>query len=273
MIDKKKTFLGKKILVIGDDSAFLNSIELMFLYAGIDILIFDDLNKGVLAIRTQKPDLILLQSQATDGAFNDILNQIKKENDCDIQIVIVTDVKNQIDTDKRITSIIPKTNIDIVKLVHTIEDLLTTSCNNKNKVSIDITEKSSVPATNPSNDIRILVVEDDPLLRNLLSVKFTKSKIRHFFCHNGNEVLNSAITYKPTLIILDLMLPGKNGIDALHELRQKNDFDKTPVIIFSNKDNDDDRKKAKLLGVDDFLIKAMTDLNDLITLIINKHTS
>ncbi len=273
MVDKKQTFLGKKILVIGDDSAFLNSIELMFLYAGIDILIFDNLSKGIFAIKTQKPDLVLFQSQTTGKNFNDTVDLIKIENDCNIPIVIVSDTENKTDTNKDIINVVPKTNIDTVKLVHTIENLLTTSNNIKNWESIDITEKSSVPTTNTSSDMRILVVEDDPLLRNLLSVKFTKSKIKHLFCHNGNEVLNSALGYKPTLIILDLMLPGKNGIDALHELRQKTDFNNTPVIIFSNKDNDDDRKKAKLLGVDDFLVKAMTDLNDLVNLIINKHTS
>lgn len=273
MINEKHSFLGKKMLIIGDDTAFLNSIELMFLYAGIDILIFNDINKGVMAIKTQKPDLILLQTKITNESINNLLSEVEAENNCGIPIIVVADIADGIINNKSITKIIGKKNIDIIDLIRSIETHLQQSTNSNSEKKLDITEQTLTPTMDFSKTIRVLVVEDDPLLRNLLSVKLTKSKIPYLFCHNGNEVLPIALQYKPTLIILDLMLPGKNGIDVLNDMRKKTEFIQTPVIIFSNKDNDEDRKKAKLLGVNDFLIKAMTDLNQLVSLIINKHSS
>lgn len=269
MVNKKETFLGKKMLVIGDDAHFLNSIELMFLYAGVDIVIFDVFKKGLSSIETQKPDLILFESSFGEKDFNQQIESLIVENHLSIPLVVISDVN--ISNNTKITKTISKTNLNIVDLIRTIEDILKHSTNVQNFEELNITEKNlnSLPTT--SKEIRVLVVEDDPLLRNLLSVKLTKSKIPYHFCHNGNDVIDIAFQYKPTLIILDLMLPGKNGIDVLNEMRKVPDFEKTPVIIFSNKDNDEDKKKAKLLGVSDFLIKAMTDLNDLVSLIISKH--
>lgn len=273
MINKKQTFLGKKMLIIGDDSAFINSIELMFLYAGIDILIFNDFKKGALAIKTQKPDLILLESTLDGDLLQNIILEINAQNDCGIPFILIADTNTDSNNNIAVTKIIQKTNIDIVSLIRTIENLLKDSSNIHSHESLVITEKKAETSSVSQKEIRVLVVEDDPLLRNLLSVRLTKSKIPYYFCHNGNEVLHTALHYKPTLVILDLMLPGKNGIDVLNEMRQRPEFRETPVVVFSNKDNDEDKKKAKMLGVDDFLIKAMTDLNDLVTLIINKHSS
>ena len=273
MINKKQTFLGKKMLVIGDDPAFLNSIELMFLYAGIDILIFNDFEKGALAIKTQKPDLVLLESTLNGDLLQNIVSEVNAQNDCGIPFILIADTSTDSNSKISVTKIIKKTNIDIIGLIRTIEDLLKDSNNIHSHESLIIEEKQTKSPSAPQKEMRVLVVEDDPLLRNLLSVRLTKSKIPYYFCHNGNEVLHSALQYKPTLVILDLMLPGKNGIDVLNEMRQRIEFKETPVIVFSNKDNDEDKKKAKMLGVEDFLIKAMTDLNDLVTLIINKHNS
>ena len=65
------------------------------------------------------------------------------------------------------------------------------------------------------------------------------------------------------------MLPGKNGLDVLKEIRQTPSLADMSVIVFSNKDSDEDRQRAKSLGVETFLIKAMTDLNDLVRIILN----
>jgi DNA-binding response OmpR family regulator len=65
------------------------------------------------------------------------------------------------------------------------------------------------------------------------------------------------------------MLPGKNGFELLAEIREDGQFKDTPVIIFSNRDSQEDRRKAKELGAAAFHVKAMTDLAELVTTIEN----
>jgi DNA-binding response OmpR family regulator len=140
------------------------------------------------------------------------------------------------------------------------------------KKLLDISEPGTLSTDNKQNEkIKVLIIEDDPLLGNLLSAKFAKSNIIYQFCRNGSDAMNMILQFKPTVIILDIMLPGKNGLDVLKEIREYNELIDLPVIIFSNKDNDADRKLARSLGSDTFLVKAMTDLNELVNIILKKQ--
>jgi len=60
------------------------------------------------------------------------------------------------------------------------------------------------------------------------------------------------------------MLPGKSGFDILAELKDDEVLKNIPVIVFSNRDGQEDRARAKELGAVDFYVKAMTDLSELI---------
>lgn len=154
--------------------------------------------------------------------------------------------------------------------------------NNSNEINGDYTKKTPdpaplidisepevvIPKTESVDNMRVLLVEDDPLLRNLLSMKLQKSEISHTFCNSGLEAMDMVKEYDPTVIILDLMLPGKNGLEVLKEIREDSKYKETPVVIFSNKDDDSDRATAHDLGVEHFLIKATTDLSELLSLII-----
>lgn len=127
--------------------------------------------------------------------------------------------------------------------------------------SIDITStEASVSATG----IRVFVVEDDPLLRNLLSLKMDKTQFPYEFSVDGINVLPAMRQFKPDIVILDLMLPGRSGFEVLTDIRSDDMLKDTPVIVFSNRDGQEDRDKAKQLGVKGFYVKAMTDLSELI---------
>jgi CheY-like chemotaxis protein len=124
------------------------------------------------------------------------------------------------------------------------------------------------------HDLKVLLVEDDTLLQTLLSDKFQESGVRFTVCKDGGNVKNLAVTFQPSVIILDLMLPVVNGFEVLTQLKNHphQSVRNIPVIAFTNKDTQVDRKKAADLGAVDFRVKALTDLDDLIDL-IKAHTS
>jgi DNA-binding response OmpR family regulator len=116
----------------------------------------------------------------------------------------------------------------------------------------------------------VFTVEDDSLLRNLLASKFEKSKVPFEISSDGEDLINKLKVFRPQIVVLDLMLPGKDGFELLEEIRADADTAEIPVIIFSNKDSSDDRKRAAELGAKGFYVKALTDLSDLMVT-IEKH--
>lgn len=260
--------LGKKVVLIADDLAFANSLERIFNFAGVDILVCNTQEKGISVIKTEKPDLLIIESSSHTTAENIISIAFFKESHKP-PMLFITDDKSLIPNTNP-NNYLEKEGLELVKVIEKIESIFDQETAPDNKNLLDITEHSQPLINTKVDHVKVLLVEDDPLLRNLLSIRFTKGNIPYQLCHNGNDVLNTILEYKPTIVILDIMLPGKNGLEVLEEIRQIPAVADISVIVFSNKDNDEDRKKAKDLGVDTFLIKAMTDLNDLIRIILEK---
>lgn len=111
---------------------------------------------------------------------------------------------------------------------------------------------------------RVYVVEDDSLLRNLLDAKLTSSSFTHEITSTGDGAVEKIRLFKPQVLILDLMLPVKNGFEILAELKADPELKSLPVIVFSNRDAQEDKQRVFDLGADRFFVKAMTDLSLLI---------
>lgn len=128
---------------------------------------------------------------------------------------------------------------------------------------------SDIDITPPEMDlsksgVRVFVVEDDPLLKNLLDISFSKASFPHEFNTNGEGVIPAIKQFKPDVVILDLMLPGVSGFDVLAEIKNNDDVKNVPVMVFSNRDSQEDKQRAAELGADSFYVKAMTDLSELV---------
>jgi CheY-like chemotaxis protein len=115
--------------------------------------------------------------------------------------------------------------------------------------------------------VRVFGVEDDSLLRMLLSTKFEMSSVTFDFSEDGIKVIERIREFKPTVILLDIMIGGINGLDILQEIKQTPDLQHIPVVMFSNQDSYDERSRAATLGADEYLVKATTDLSDLVKLL------
>jgi len=111
---------------------------------------------------------------------------------------------------------------------------------------------------------RILVVEDDTYLSNAYRVKLTKAgfEVRNVF--DGDEALDILKAFVPDLILLDIVMPKKDGFATLEEIKANEKWENIPVILASNLGQKEDRDKGIQLGAADFFIKTDFSLNDLI---------
>lgn len=109
---------------------------------------------------------------------------------------------------------------------------------------------------NDTNIMQLLVVEDEPFLRDLLLMKFNQEGMHVTYTDNGEEALRIAVELQPHAILLDLVLPGMSGFEILEKLKGEDATKKIPVIVLSNLSEDSDMVKCKNLGAEGVLVKA-----------------
>ena len=102
----------------------------------------------------------------------------------------------------------------------------------------------------------ILVIEDDKFFRDLVSKKLEKEGFNALTAKDSNEAFKVLEVERPTLIILDLVLPGLDGFEILSMIKKDNKINGIPVIILSNLGQEDEVDKAKSLGAVDFMVKV-----------------
>jgi DNA-binding response OmpR family regulator len=109
----------------------------------------------------------------------------------------------------------------------------------------------------------ILLVEDDPFIRDLTSVKLNEKGFAVEVAHDGESALALLKREHSDLVILDLNLPGINGLDVLSAMKSDPLTKSIPVIIFTNEDDPETKVSADKIGVQGFYIKASTSFDDL----------
>jgi len=104
----------------------------------------------------------------------------------------------------------------------------------------------------------ILVVEDEEDLRDIVVYNLERDGYKTVAVESGEEGLERAIALRPDLVILDLMLPGMNGMDVCRQLKQADDTKAIPIIMASAKGEEADIVSGLELGADDYVTKPFS---------------
>lgn len=104
--------------------------------------------------------------------------------------------------------------------------------------------------------IKVLLVEDDTFLANIYKTKFEMEGFKVEHAANGELGLKAAAKRNPDIILLDILLPKKDGYTVLEELKADDKLKDIPVILLTNLGQKDDVEKGLALGAVDYLIKA-----------------
>ena len=107
---------------------------------------------------------------------------------------------------------------------------------------------------------QILIVEDDADIAESLRYNFEREGFRPVIAESGEKGLRLALDEKttPTLILLDLMLPGMSGMELCRRLRRETLTEKTPIIMLTAKTNETEKIAGLDIGADDYIVKPFS---------------
>lgn len=110
----------------------------------------------------------------------------------------------------------------------------------------------------------ILIVEDDRFLANAYAIAFDDKKYTVLQAFDGVDAVKQISDKHPDLVILDLMLPLKDGFAVLTEIRANPATTNTKIIIASNLGQQSDIDRGNLLGANGYIVKSETSISDII---------
>ncbi len=123
---------------------------------------------------------------------------------------------------------------------------------------------TQTPPPKPSGPKRILMVEDDDALANVYMTRLQSEGFDARRVNNGEDALAAALSYKPDLVVLDVMMPKVSGFDVLDILRNTPETANLKIIMLTALSQDSEKQRAQSLGVDDYLIKSQVVIADVI---------
>ncbi|HEX5267712.1 MAG TPA: response regulator [Acidimicrobiales bacterium] len=106
----------------------------------------------------------------------------------------------------------------------------------------------------------LLVVDDDPVIQKLLQVNFEMEGYQVVLAGDGVEALEKAAEVHPDLILLDVMMPRMDGLEAAGRLKADAATASIPIIILSAKAQDADVKAGRATGADEYMTKPFDPL-------------
>jgi PleD family two-component response regulator len=112
--------------------------------------------------------------------------------------------------------------------------------------------------------ISVLLIDDEFLIGEAMRIKLSsETDIIFNYCKEPDKALETAIGVQPTVIMLDLVMPGVNGLTMVKFFKSSEDFRDVPLIVLSAREEPELKKKAIALGANDYMIK-LPDKTDLV---------
>jgi DNA-binding response OmpR family regulator len=110
------------------------------------------------------------------------------------------------------------------------------------------------------NPARILIADDDPTIRNFLMILLADRGYEVHEAPDGEQACRMAGEVKPDLMLLDLIMPFKDGFDVLQDLKRQETTAHIPILIMSVKDREEEIVKGFNLGAEDYVVKPFNSL-------------
>ena len=121
-----------------------------------------------------------------------------------------------------------------------------------------------MPNENQLKKVKILLAEDDKFISRAYKDGLERAGFEVTLASDGVEAMKKIREIKPDLMLLDLIMPVKNGFEVLAEVKQDRELSRIPVIVISNLGQESDIQKGRDLGANDYLIKANYSMSEVV---------
>ena len=111
---------------------------------------------------------------------------------------------------------------------------------------------------------KIVLADDEQFIALAYNDGLTRAGFEVFVANNGEEALEQVKAHKPDLVLLDLIMPKKDGFSVLQDMKADPALANIPVLILSNLSQATDAEETKRLGAVDFIVKSDVSLQELI---------
>ncbi|MEO5573951.1 MAG: response regulator, partial [Gammaproteobacteria bacterium] len=240
----------KVVFLAGSDAGLTDELTLQLGYFGYTVQNFKHLVQLEEAVHTTAPAAIIMDTKFVEGQFNGAGTIAKIQRDCSALLPIVF-ISNQTDVDTRLRAVHAGGHayftmpVDIGKLVAKLDSL--------------IADQTHTP-------YRVLIVEDEPNLAKHYALTLEQAGMQTRIAEWVTELMQGLVEFSPDLVLMDLYLPGYNGIDLAGMIRQQEAYVGMPIVFLSSEADLNKQMEAMNIGADDFLTKPI-DSRHLVSLV------
>ena len=110
----------------------------------------------------------------------------------------------------------------------------------------------------------LLLIEDNPLLTGMYKAAFEKKGIEVLVAHDGESGLTIVKERKPSLVLLDMLMPGIDGLTVLERIKKDPQIADTTVVMLTVVQDEEKQKRARELGATDYLVKPDLELREIV---------
>jgi DNA-binding response OmpR family regulator len=250
-----------RILLLEDDVTLQKTLETHLSEAGYSVTVASDGESGLKRIDEEKPDLVILDLKLPkmDG-FQVLENLHRQSSTKGMPVIAISGFGQPVEIkrilDLGVTDYLIKTELTPEEAVEKVKQSLGAS-----KEANHAKEASPARSTSAGGNrvtAKILMIEDDKFLGELCTAKLSKEGFAVSLAVDGDEGLQKVVKEHPDLVLLDIILPGKDGFEVLEAVRHHSDsaVSQTPIILLSNLGQESNVERGLALGANDYLVKA-----------------
>lgn len=256
---------NKKLIVLIEDEEILSNLLVQKLVkSGYEVKSATDGESGLNLIFEAKPDLVLLDMMLPKLNGFDILKKLTEQKMLPgLPVIIISNSGQPIEIERAkkmgIRDYLIKVNFNPDEVLLKVNGVFDSG---KEQVFGQI--QPSAAGEDKDEIKNILIVEDDMFMAGLLERKFKQGKFNILKASNANQARETLSSNQIDLMLLDVVLPGMDGLSFLRELKSNGKFRKIPVMITSNLGQQEEIERGLSEGAIDYIVKAHSTPSEIV---------
>ena len=267
----KENYRGKldeKILIIDREADIRKALEALMEKNGYRAKGFSHSQKAIAALKSESFDLVIMDINMPGENGLEIMRYMKRLGG-NINIIVLTgqtSIDNVRQTLRRdgAFDFFSKPLENEAQLISSVKQALEISQKKRENKMSEQKNNHENAENHPSDVKRILIVDDNVQFQSMLSKMLSNQQYETTVASDGFEAGIKVIEFKPDLILLDLIMPGIDGIEVCKKIKQNSSTREIRILVFTGYDTEEKRKQILEAGADGYLAKPFR-LNTLLS--------